>query len=55
MAEIKDYSATASSNNSASPNGMATNMAPSGVDDSWREGIARLVRYYNDVQATHSP
>ena len=52
MAEIKDYSATASSNNSASPNGMATNMAPSGVDDSWREGIARLVRYYNDVNAT---
>lgn len=54
MAEIKDYSTTAGSNNSASPNGMPENMAPSGVNDSWREGIARVKRWYEDISAINS-
>ena len=39
MAEIKDYSVTADDNNSASPNGMPENMAPSGVNIA---GVNRL-------------
>lgn len=54
MAEIKDYSTTAGSNNSASPNGMPEGMAPSGVNNSWREQTARIKRWYEDVSAVNS-
>ncbi len=54
MAEIKDYSVTADDNNSASPNGMPENMAPSGVNNSWRESFARVKRWYEDINATKS-
>ena len=54
MAEIKDYSVTADDNNSASPNGMPENMAPSGVNNSWRESFARVNRWYEDINATKS-
>ena len=49
MAEIRDYSVTADDNNAASPNGMAENCAPSTVNNTWREGIARMKRWYEDV------
>ena len=51
MAEIKDYSVTADDNDSASPNGMPEGMAPSGVNNSWRESFARVKRWYEDVSA----
>ena len=54
MAEIKDYSVTADDNNSASPNGMPENMAPSGVNNSWRESFARVKRWYEDINGTKS-
>ncbi|MAK37696.1 MAG: hypothetical protein CMC15_16170 [Flavobacteriaceae bacterium] len=50
MAEIRDYSVTADDNNAASPNGMANGCAPSTVNDTWREGIARMKRWYEDCQ-----
>ena len=50
MAEIRDYSTTADDNNSSSPNGMANGCAPSTVNDTWREGIARMKRWYEDCQ-----
>ena len=50
MAEIKDYSVTADDNDSASPNGMPEGMAPSGVNNSWRESFARVKRWYEDIQ-----
>lgn len=50
MAEIRDYSVTADDNNASSPNGMANGCAPSTVNDTWREGIARMKRWYEDCQ-----
>src|SRR5215468_4533901 len=49
MSEIQTSSVSevAASNNAASPNGMPEGMAPSGVNDSWREGHASLVRWFN--------
>lgn len=52
--EIVDYSVTAGSNNAASPNGMSEGAAPSTLNDSWREGIARLKRWYVDTNCTTS-
>jgi hypothetical protein len=49
MAEIRDYSVTADDNNASSPNGMAENCAPSTVNNTWREGIARMKRWYEDI------
>ena len=51
MAEIKDYSVTADDNDSGSPNGMPEGMAPSGVNNSWRESFARVKRWYEDISA----
>lgn len=45
-----DYSGTAASNNSASPNGWPEGMAPSGVNNSDRELAARIARERDDVQ-----
>ena len=50
MAELQDYSTTAGNNNSASPAGMPENMAPSGVNDAWREMAARIARERDDTQ-----
>jgi hypothetical protein len=54
MAEIKDYSVTADDNNSASPNGMPENQAPSTVNNSVRETLARVKRWYEDINGTKS-
>jgi hypothetical protein len=54
MAEIKDYSVTADDNNDTSPAGMPENMAPSGVNNSWRESFARVKRWYEDINGTKS-
>ena len=50
MAELNDYSTTANSNNAAAPNGMPEDMAPSGVNNAWREGMARVARERDDTQ-----
>lgn len=54
MSEIKDYSTTAGSNNGAGDLGMPEGMAPSQVNNSWREGIARTKRWYEDISAINS-
>jgi len=54
MAEIKNYSVTADDNNATSPAGMPENMAPSGVNNSWRESFARVKRWYEDINGTKS-
>jgi len=48
MSEIQSWSATAASNNSASPDGFPPGMAPSGLDNSSRENMAALARWYKD-------
>lgn len=45
---IKDWSTTAASNNSASPNGAPEGMAPSGVNDTIRELMAQVRSWYED-------
>ena len=50
MTDIKSWSATAASNNAASPNGFPEGMAPSGVNDSAREVMAAVRRWYEDAQ-----
>ena len=52
MAEINDWSTSAASNNSASPNGAPENMAPSGVNNTMRENMAVLKRAYADSNAS---
>lgn len=52
MAEIVDYSITAGSNNAASPNGMSENMPPSGVNNTWREEVARHKRHWKDMDGS---
>lgn len=42
MTSVWDYSATAASNNAASPAGMPEGMPPSGVNDAWRLGVAMM-------------
>lgn len=48
MSEIQSWSATAASNNSASPDGWPESMAPSGINNSARENMAALARWYKD-------
>lgn len=50
MSAIKDWSTTAASNNSASPNGFPEGMAPSGVNDSAREVMAQVRSWYDDAE-----
>lgn len=52
MAELNDWSTTAASNNSAPPNGWPENMAYSAVNNSAREGMAVLKRYFADVNGS---
>lgn len=47
---IEDYSTTAASNNSASPNGFPEGMAPSGVNDSARQVMADIRTWYEDAE-----
>ena len=54
MAEIKDYSVTADDNNATSPAGMPENIAPSGVNNSWRESFARVKLWYENINGTKS-
>lgn len=53
---LEDWSTSAGSNNSASPNGFPENMAPSGVNDSARELMAQVRRYaQQSVSAMFAP
>jgi hypothetical protein len=46
LSNVSTYSTTAASNNSASPNGWPEGMSPSGVNDSAREMMAALAKWY---------
>ena len=48
MSDIQNWSTTAASNNSASPDGWPESMAPSGINNSARENMAALRRLYGD-------
>ena len=48
MSNIQDWSTTAASNNSASPNGAPEGMAPSGVNNTIRENMAAGARLFGD-------
>jgi hypothetical protein len=50
VSDIKSWSASAASNNAASPNGFPEGMAPSGVNDSARETMAAVRRWYEMAQ-----
>lgn len=50
MTDIRSWSTAAASNNAASPNGFPEGMAPSGVNDSAREVMAAVRRWYEDAQ-----
>ena len=47
---IKDWSITASSNNSAPPDGFPEGMAPSAVNDAARETMAQVRTWYEDAE-----
>ena len=48
MSDVQNWSTTASSNNSASPDGWPESMAPSGINNSARENMAAIRRLYGD-------
>ena len=50
MSDIKTWSTAAASNNAASPNGFPEGMPPSGVNDSAREAMAAVRRWYENAQ-----
>lgn len=50
MSDIKDWSTTADSNNSASPDGFPEGMAPSGVNNSAREVMASVREHYDSLE-----
>lgn len=50
MSNVSEWSTTAASNNSASPNGAPEGMAPSGVNDVIRENMAASAKVYKDQQ-----
>ena len=50
MSNVSEWSTTAASNNSASPNGAPEGMAPSGVNDVIRENMAAVSKVYKDQQ-----
>lgn len=50
MANIETWSTTAALNNSASPNGWPENMSSAGLNDSAREMMAALRRWYADPE-----
>ena len=48
MSDIQNWSTTAASNNSASPDGWPEAMAPRGINNSARENMAAIRRLYGD-------
>lgn len=54
MAEINDWDSTANNNNSASPAGFPEGMAPSGVNDSAREMMAQIRRFWARINGTQT-
>lgn len=54
MAEINDWDSTANSNNSASPDGFPEGMAPSGVNDSARNMMAQVKRFWARINGTQT-
>ena len=48
MSDVQNWSATAASNNSASPDGWPESMAPSGINNSARENMGAIARWYKD-------
>jgi len=52
MAEINDWDSTANNNNSASPDGFPEGMAPSGVNDSARQNMAQVKRWWQRINGT---
>lgn len=50
MSNISTWTTSAASNNSVSPDGFPENMAPSGVNDSAREVMAAVRRWYVDAE-----
>ena len=52
MSTIDNWSTTAASNNASSPNGFPEGMAPSGVNDSAREVMAAVAKWYRDQQGS---
>ena len=49
MSDIEDWSTTAASNNSASPDGFPEGMAPSGVNNSAREVMASVKTWWGTI------
>ena len=52
MSEIQTWSATAANNNSSAPNGWPEGMAASSVNNSAREMMAALAKWYKDTNGT---
>ena len=52
MSEIQTWSATAANNNSSAPNGWPEGMAASSVNNSAREMMAALAKWYKDENGT---
>ena len=48
MSDVSSWSTTAASNNSASPDGFPEGMPPSALNDSCREVMAGVARYYRE-------
>lgn len=48
MSDVSTWSITAGSNNSAPPDGAPEGMAPSSVNDTLREVMAAVARYYRE-------
>lgn len=54
MADLNDWDTTAANNNDAPPDGWPENMNYSEVNNSAREGMAVLARFYNDLNGSLS-
>lgn len=52
MTNVSSWNKSAGSNNSASPDGFPEGMEPSGVNDSAREVMAAVSRWYQDLDAS---
>lgn len=54
MSDVKSWDSTAANNNAEVPDGFKENMAPSGVNDSAREVMAAIKRWYEDISAKNT-
>ena len=52
MSNVSQWSTTASSNNSAAPNGAPEGMSPGGVNDVSRENMAATAKWYGDSKGS---